>query len=100
MLFGLCIARLGMALGYAVIVGLGALFGTVVPLLVKHRDIAASYRGIIVFSGVAVMIVGVALAAWAGRMREKNGTAARQPGRVDTALHLAWLFYAESWRPC
>lgn len=92
-LFGLCIARLGMALGYAVIVGLGALFGTLVPLLVKHRDVAASYRGVLVFCGVAVMIVGVALAAWAGRMREKNGTAAR-PAResgYSTALGLAVL---------
>ena len=92
-LFGLCIARLGMALGYAVIVGLGALFGTLVPLLVKHRDVAASYRGVIVFCGVAVMIVGVALAAWAGRVREKTGTAARQAREsgYSTALGLAVL---------
>src|SRR5487761_2044449 len=36
-LFGLSISRLGLALGYAIIVGLGALLGTLVPLFVKNR---------------------------------------------------------------
>jgi multidrug transporter EmrE-like cation transporter len=61
-LFGLSIARLGMALGYAIIVGLGALLGTLVPLFVKnsrgrrhrtrstdslrYRDHGAGHRGL------------------------------------------------------
>jgi L-rhamnose-H+ transport protein len=69
-LFGLSIARLGMALGYAIIVGLGALLGTLIPLFVQHADIAASDRGRRVLMGVAVMILGIAVASWAGRKRE------------------------------
>ncbi len=69
-LFGLSIARLGMALGYAIIVALGALLGTLIPLFVQHADIAASNRGRRVLMGVAVMIFGIAVAAWAGRKRE------------------------------
>jgi L-rhamnose-H+ transport protein len=69
-LFGLSVARLGMALGYAIIVGLGALLGTLIPLLVKHADIAASERGTPLFAGIAVMILGVATVSWAGRKRE------------------------------
>lgn len=69
-LFGLSIARLGMALGYAIIVGLGALLGTLIPLLVKHAHIAASERGSLLLAGIAVMIVGIATVSWAGRKRE------------------------------
>ena len=43
-LFGLSIARLGLALGYAIIVGLGALLGTLVPLLVKNREVVGTGR--------------------------------------------------------
>ncbi len=38
-LFGLSIARLGQALGYAIIIGLGSLGGTLVPLFFKNRDV-------------------------------------------------------------
>jgi L-rhamnose-H+ transport protein len=69
-LFGLSITRLGMALGYAIVVGLGALLGTLIPLLVKHSEIAASGRGAPIFAGVAVMILGIVVVAWAGRKRE------------------------------
>jgi len=69
-LFGLSVARLGMALGFAIVVGLGALLGTLIPLVIKHGDIAASNRGTPIFAGVAVMILGITLVSWAGRKRE------------------------------
>jgi len=87
-LFGLSIARLGMALGYAIVVGLGALLGTLIPLFVQHADIAASDRGHRVFAGVAVMLLGIAVASWAGRRRE-NTVASRN--NYATALALAIL---------
>ena len=37
MLFGISIQRLGLALAYAIVVGLGTLLGTLVPLFVQHR---------------------------------------------------------------
>jgi len=52
-LFGLSIARLGAALGYAVVIGLGALLGTVVPLVI-HPEIAGSSRGVSIFFGIVV----------------------------------------------
>jgi L-rhamnose-H+ transport protein len=69
-LFGLSIARLGMALGYAIIVGLGALLGTLVPLFVRNREIVATGRGALILSGVAVMVLGIAVSARAGKTRE------------------------------
>ncbi len=85
-LFGLSIARLGMALGYAIVIGLGALLGTLIPLFVQHSDIAASRRGALVFSGIAVMLLGIAMASWAGRKREAAATS-----KYGSALALAIL---------
>lgn len=69
-LFGLSIMRLGMALTYAIIVGMGASLGTLVPLLVKNGDVAGTSRGALIFSGIAVMAAGIVFSAWAGKMRE------------------------------
>jgi L-rhamnose-H+ transport protein len=92
-LFGLSVARLGMALGYAIIVGLGALLGTLIPLLVKHGDIAASDRGTPLFAGIAVMILGITMASWAGRKRESTGPGVRSTAKntYTAALGLAIL---------
>lgn len=72
-LFGLSVARLGLALGYAIIIGLGAMLGTLVPLFVQHREVIATPRGLLVLTGVAVMLAGIAVTSWAGRQREKAG---------------------------
>ncbi len=69
-LFGISIKRLGMGLGYAIIVGLGALLGTLVPLFVQHRSEVSSRSLVEILSGVAVMILGICLSAWAGHIRE------------------------------
>jgi L-rhamnose-H+ transport protein len=88
-LFGLSIARLGMALGYAIIVGLGALLGTLVPLLVKHREVIATGRGALILSGVAIMVLGIAVSARAGQAREssaKRGPSGRYAGALVVAI--------------
>jgi L-rhamnose-H+ transport protein len=69
-LFGLSIARLGLALGYAIIIGLGALLGTLVPLFFQQRQVLATAGGAVVLAGVAVMVAGIAVSSRAGRLRE------------------------------
>jgi len=84
-LFGISVVRLGMALGYSIVVGLGALLGTLIPLIVKHREIAFSARAASIWVGVVVMIAGIAVAAWAGRKRE----GAHGQGRYGSAIAVA-----------
>jgi len=72
LLFGISISRLGLALGYAIIVGLGAVLGTLVPLFVRNRSVIASSHGALILSGVAVMALGIVVSAAAGSHREKN----------------------------
>jgi L-rhamnose-H+ transport protein len=78
-LFGLSIVRLGLALGYAIIIGLGALLGTLVPLLLQQRRLLGTGRGVLILCGVAVMVLGIVVAGIAGSQREAT---ARKPAAV------------------
>jgi L-rhamnose-H+ transport protein len=89
-LFGLSITRLGMALGYAIIVGLGALLGTLVPLFIRNREVIATGRGTLILSGVAIMVLGIAVSACAGKAREGAGVRAAGGGYA-AALAVAVL---------
>jgi L-rhamnose-H+ transport protein len=75
-LFGLSVTRLGLALGYAVIIGLGSLLGTIVPLVFQRREVVATPQGAVIFFGLAVMVAGIAVSGKAGRLREAGPGAA------------------------
>ena len=83
-LFGLSIARLGMALGYAIIIGLGSLGGTLVPLFFQNRAILGTSNGTLILSGLAVMLTGIVVSARAGSQRELQSLEhpRRKPPRV------------------
>jgi len=87
-LFGLSIARLGLALGYAIIVGLGSLGGTLIPLAINNRSVIASSKGALIFTGLAVMTAGIIVSARAGSRREQ-GTGRPAGASYATALALA-----------
>jgi L-rhamnose-H+ transport protein len=89
-LFGLSISRLGLALGYAIIIGLGALLGTLVPLLAKNPEIIGTLRGTVILSGVAVMVFGVIASGRAGMQRESDSRVDRN-NNYALALLLAIL---------
>lgn len=92
-LFGLSIQRLGLALAYAIIIGLGTLLGTLVPLFVQHRAQVDTMLLILILAGIVVMLIGIALSAWAGHIRERNraeGTSS-PGGRYKAAVLLAVL---------
>lgn len=69
-LFGISVVRLGMGVGYAVIVGLGAVLGTLVPLFVGQRRFVTNSALVEILVGVVVMVVGIVLTAWGGQLRE------------------------------
>src|SRR3984957_2855694 len=71
-LFGISVVRLGLGLAYAIIVGLGALLGTLVPLFVQHRSQVGGPEILEILLGVAVMILGIGLSTWGGQIRESR----------------------------
>jgi len=70
-LFGVSVKRLGLGIAYAIIVGLGAVLGTLVPLFVQQRALAKEHALILILSGVVVMSVGIFLTAWSGQIKER-----------------------------
>jgi L-rhamnose-H+ transport protein len=71
-LFGLGISRVGMALGFALILGITASFGSLLPLAILHPEQLVATRGLALIAGTAVMVLGLVLLALAGRIREHD----------------------------
>ncbi len=75
-LFGLAISRVGMALGFALILGITSSFGSLIPMAILHSDQLLAKRGLALIAGSAVMVLGLVFLALAGRAREHDlGTA-------------------------
>ncbi len=81
-LFGISVVRLGLGLAYAIIVGLGAVLGTLVPLFVGQHASGKEHAIIYVLVGVVVMMTGIALTAWGGQIREQT-----TPGSGQVVVH-------------
>ena len=87
-LFGLGISRVGMALTFAIILGITSSFGALLPLLVFHPADVVSRRGLILSAGLLVVIAGIICVAVAGgwRERDQKGTAAKAASDYKTGL--------------
>src|SRR5580693_6382525 len=63
-LFGLGISRVGMALGFALILGITASFGSLIPMAILHPEELFLKRGIALIIGTIVMVLGLAFLAF------------------------------------
>jgi L-rhamnose-H+ transport protein len=66
-LFGLGMDRLGMALGYPVIMGLIASLGALIPLILFFPSTLVAVKGIVLLTGTAVVILGIVLCTIAAK---------------------------------
>jgi L-rhamnose-H+ transport protein len=65
-LFGLGMDRLGMALGYPIIMGLIASLGALIPLVLFFPSTLLTLKGIVLLIGTAIVILGIVLCTIAG----------------------------------
>jgi L-rhamnose-H+ transport protein len=72
LLFGQGIARVGLALGFAVILGITSSLGSLLPLVILHPDQLGTRHGVGLMAGTVVMTVGLVFLAWAGKRRERE----------------------------
>jgi L-rhamnose-H+ transport protein len=70
-LTGLGLNMLGIGLGFAIILGLSASIGSLIPLLVLTPEKLATSQGHLYLIGTAVMLTGIALASRAGSLRDR-----------------------------
>ena len=74
-LFGIAVVRLGMSLAFTVVIGLGTVFGTLIPLFTLHQSDLHSRKSVLLVAGCGLTIVGVALSGLAGQLRERRTAA-------------------------
>lgn len=70
--FGLGVDALGLALGFAVILGTTAVFGTIIPLIALPQKSFTSSQLIMVTASLLVMVGGVFICSLAGRWRDEG----------------------------
>jgi L-rhamnose-H+ transport protein len=71
-LFGLAVVHIGMALSFAITIGLSAALGTLVPILLQHPRVLVMGHGPVFLLGMVLMLAGVVVCSWAGRRRERE----------------------------
>lgn len=71
--FGYAIRKIGYSLTYTISIGISAVLGTIVPLILNGQVVEQFTKtgGGIVLTGMAISVVGVALCGRAGFMKEK-----------------------------
>ena len=73
--FGLTMRYLGMSLGMAVALGYTAAFGTLMPPIFRGEfasQVLGTRSGVIILAGVAICLVGIAVAGGAGVSKERE----------------------------
>ncbi len=72
LLFGQGIDRLGLALGFSVILGITSSFGSLLPMAILHPDQLGTRQGLSLIAGTVVMTLGLVFLAIAGKRRERE----------------------------
>jgi L-rhamnose-H+ transport protein len=70
--FGLGVAYLGLSLGTSLIMGLIAIGGSVVPLLLAHNAQISIQGGVGLLGGIVLMVIGLAICARAGNLKRRK----------------------------
>ena len=73
-LFGLGMDRLGMAVGYPIIMGLIAVLGSLIPLLVFFPHTLGTAKGLVLLLGTLLAVAGIILCSIAGSRRTLAGS--------------------------
>ncbi len=88
-LFGIAMDRLGMALGYPVIMGLIASFGAVIPLFVFHSGDVFTFKGLAIVAGALIVVYGIILCAKAHVLKESSAATGAKTGKPAILIAIA-----------
>jgi L-rhamnose-H+ transport protein len=91
LLFGQGLARVGLALGFALILGITSSFGALLPLAILHHDQLWNRPGLALMAGTVVMTLGLVLLALAGKRRERDQAAASERSNFGIGLIICIL---------
>jgi len=83
--------RMGLAVGYGLILGLIAPIGTFLPLVVLHPEELLTTQGVLLLVGTAIVLAGIVQLAMAGRLREQAAPEAAQRAALPTKSFAAGI---------
>ncbi|MFN0168811.1 MAG: L-rhamnose/proton symporter RhaT [Bryobacteraceae bacterium] len=78
--FGLGVDALGVALGFAVILGVATMAGTLIPLIANPPTGFGLQKAVLMGSALLLMLAGVAVCSWAGKWKESAGAKSYRRG--------------------
>ncbi|MBV9302994.1 MAG: hypothetical protein JOY62_16200 [Acidobacteriaceae bacterium] len=95
--FGLGVDAIGIALNFAIALGLSTVVGSLVPLVSIHPEEILAAKGLAVEAGIAIVLLGIIVCAIAGKAKERELAASvrsqeavtRNPARFKTGLIFA-----------
>jgi L-rhamnose-H+ transport protein len=79
-LFGIGVSRLGMSLGFSIILGVTAALGSLVPMLALTPAALGTVKGVVLLAGLAVILLGIYLCGAASGVKERATSAADSRG--------------------
>ena len=101
LLFGISMDRLGMSLGYPIIMGTIACLGALIPMAIFHPAMLTAPKGLLTLGGTAVAVAGIVLCSRAGAQRQpaRAAASARSTTGLSRGLAMALLAGALSCLP-
>jgi L-rhamnose-H+ transport protein len=72
LLMGLGVDHVGLAVGFAIVLGLAASMGTLIPLLMLTPEKLYGPGGTFIILGMVIMLAGIFLCSWAGKVKESK----------------------------
>jgi L-rhamnose-H+ transport protein len=89
--FGIAVEAIGIALTFSLVLGTSAAMGALIPMLLLHSAKLHTAAGHSLLLGIALLLLGVAICAIAGRMRENSMLLSnrKQRGNATGGLILA-----------
>ena len=83
--FGIAVDAIGIALTFSLVLGTSAAMGALIPMLLLHAEKLHTSAGHLMLLGIALLLVGVAICAVAGSLRDKaRPVAGNQPRKNAT----------------
>lgn len=72
LLWGISISKIGMALGFSLLIGVATLVGSILPFLMGASEKLLTSGGLVILLGISIIMMGIIFNGKAGLLREKN----------------------------
>lgn len=92
--FGLGVEAIGIALNFAIALGISTAVGSLVPLVALHPEQIFTRKGQVVETGIFIILLGIIVCAVAGRAKERQLIATAVTERTRFEVGLAYAIVA------